>query len=171
MAQEDGGGRELERVRRRLEQWRQQYGGAGRRIPEGLWAQAASVARVEGVAATARRLRLDRLRLERRVAGAPASLPEVWRSTGASNDFVEIDPVRSSLPSRTVVRVESPDGRRLHVESSARRCYKPASVVALGDVGAGGQRRRGEISAREVVAGRVGGHEGLLRPNPTTAAT
>jgi hypothetical protein len=131
MAQEDGGRHDLERVRRRLEQWRRQHGGAGRSIPESLWAQAAGVARVEGVVATARRLRLDRRRLERRLAEAPASLPGVWRSAGAQSDFVEVVPARLSLPARTVVRFESPDGKRLHVESSEPAA--PVDVVALAE--------------------------------------
>jgi hypothetical protein len=134
MAQEDGESRELQRVRRRLDQWRRQHGGPGRPIPESLWAQAAGVARAEGVAATARRLGLDRWRLERRVAEAPAPapapLPQVWRDNGSSADFVELDSSRWSLaPSRTVVRLESPDGERLQVESSEPTT--PIDVVAL----------------------------------------
>ncbi len=41
-------------------------GGPGIPLPDELWTAAVEVARVEGVAATARAQRLDRLRLEAR---------------------------------------------------------------------------------------------------------
>lgn len=143
MAQEDGGSRELERVQRQLDQWRQQHGGPGRSIPESLWAQAASVARAEGVAATARKLRLDRWRLGRRAAEAPslARLPEVWRATGSGADFIEIDTSRLTRgPSQTVVEIQSADGERLRVESS--EATTPIDVVALAEVFLARTRRR-----------------------------
>jgi hypothetical protein len=52
----------------RLTQWRAQHGGRGIPVPEELWAEVVKVARVEGAGTTARALRLDRARLEARMA-------------------------------------------------------------------------------------------------------
>jgi hypothetical protein len=57
---------QLDGARQRLERWRKEHGGTGRAIPEELWDEAARVAREEGIAETARALRLDRYRLARR---------------------------------------------------------------------------------------------------------
>jgi len=57
-------------TRARLTQWRAQHGGRGIPVPEELWAEVVKVARVEGADTTARAraLRLDRSRLEARMA-------------------------------------------------------------------------------------------------------
>jgi hypothetical protein len=80
-------------------------------VPEELWAEVVKVARVEGADTTARALRLDRARLEARMAVARGA--EV---TEASSGFVELDAGRLGLPSRTVVRFHGRDGERLEVE-------------------------------------------------------
>ena len=54
----------------RLARWRAQHGGRGIPVPEPLWAEAVEAARVEGVEATARALRLDRSRLAARMTTA-----------------------------------------------------------------------------------------------------
>jgi hypothetical protein len=69
MRERDKSGEKLGRVQRKLAQWRGQYGGRGRPIPEEVWSAAVEVAAVEGVGATARALSVDRARLSRRVAG------------------------------------------------------------------------------------------------------
>jgi hypothetical protein len=69
------------------------------------------VARVEGARTTARALRLDRARLEARMAmDREAEVAE------ASSGFVELDTGRLGLSSRTVVRFHGRDGERIEVE-------------------------------------------------------
>lgn len=80
-------------------------------MPEELWAEVVKVARVEGSGTTARALRLDRARLEARMAmGRGAEVVE------ASNGFVEVDAGQLGLSARTVVRFHGRDGERLEVE-------------------------------------------------------
>lgn len=50
-------GGSLEETREALERWRRAHGGRGKPIPAAFWTDAASVARVHGVGATARALR------------------------------------------------------------------------------------------------------------------
>ena len=95
----------------RLTQWRAQHGGRGIPVPEELWAEVVKVARVEGAGTTARALRLDRARLEARMAmDRGAEVAE------ARSGFVELDAGRLGLPARTVVRFHGRDGERLEVE-------------------------------------------------------
>jgi hypothetical protein len=95
----------------RLTQWRAQHGGRGIPVPEELWAEVVKVARVEGARTTARALRLDRARLEARMAmDREAEVAE------ASSGFVELDAGRLGLSARTVVRFHGRDGERLEVE-------------------------------------------------------
>ncbi len=110
---------ELGKTRRRLERWRERYGGPGKPIPEELWDEAVEIARVEGVGATAQALRLDRARLRRRMEGMSSS-GSVSNETGGANDgFVEVDARGVWSPAPTVLRFEGRDGERLRVELSA----------------------------------------------------
>jgi hypothetical protein len=95
----------------RLTQWRAQHGGRGIPVPEELWAEVVKVAQVEGASATARALRLDRARLEARMAMDRG--PEVAE---AGSGFVELDTGPLGLSARTVVRFHGRDGERLEVE-------------------------------------------------------
>jgi hypothetical protein len=66
--------RELAALCGQLAQWRKHGGGGrGKRIPEGVWRQAAAVAQVDGVLATARATRLNLERLQACVAAAEAA--------------------------------------------------------------------------------------------------
>lgn len=113
----EGGG--LGRVRRRLERWRERYGGPGQRIPEELWDAAVDVARVEGVDSTAWALGVDRGRLARRMEFASAKPRSASEEAGrASDGFVEVDARCLSAPRQTVVRFEGRDGERFQVELS-----------------------------------------------------
>lgn len=114
-----GRGARLDRTRRRLEAWRRQHGGRGRRIAEDLWAEAVQLAAVEGVGATARALRLDARCLARRMV--PTRAPEVSDPPGdaAPSGFVEIDAGGLCPPVRTVVRLSGSDGERVEVELGA----------------------------------------------------
>jgi hypothetical protein len=98
----------------RLTQWRAQHGGRGIPVPEELWAEVVKVARVEGAGTTARVLRLDRARLEARMAMDRGT--EVAQVSGG---FVEFDAGRLGLSPRTVVRFHGRDGERLEVELGA----------------------------------------------------
>jgi len=115
MGRGKGGGTIPESLRDRIEEWRRSSGGKGRKIPEELWVGAMDVARVHGVREAARLLRLDRRRLERRVAVG---------SVGAlAAEFVEIPSAAVGAPAVEVefvgadgdrVRVAIPCGARAH---------------------------------------------------------
>lgn len=113
---EAGTGFELGTTLRRLGRWREQYGGRGQPIPEDLWDAAVEVARVEGVASTARALRLDRGRLASRVEVAAKSL---MSDRGAAGEFVELDARGLCSPGQTVVRMTGRDGERFEIALSA----------------------------------------------------
>ena len=83
--------RELMAVQRRVEAWRRKEGGGrGSRIPEELWNEAADVAQVAGVHATARALRFNYERLKER-AGQSSG-----KQSGNASEFVafELPPVK-----------------------------------------------------------------------------
>jgi hypothetical protein len=82
-----------------------------------MWAEVVEVARVEGVEATARGLRLDRARLAARMTAAGAAAG--GETAGEVGGFVELDAGRLGLPPRTVIRWEGRDGERLEVELAA----------------------------------------------------
>jgi hypothetical protein len=108
----------------RLTQWRAQHGGRGIPVPEELWAEVVKVARVEGVGTTARALRLDRVRLEARMATARGA--EVGQASGG---FVALDASRLGLSPRTVVRFHGRDGERLEVELGAGAAIDLAALA------------------------------------------
>jgi hypothetical protein len=116
----------------RLTQWRAQHGGRGIPVPEELWAEVVKVARVEGAGTTARALRIDRARLEARMATARGA--EVGQASGG---FVELDAGRLGLSPRTVVRFHGRDGERLEVELGA------GSAIDLAALADAFWRRRG----------------------------
>lgn len=108
----------LAQARDRLARWRAQHGGPGIPVPEALWAEAVEAARVEGVEATARALRLDRSRLAARMTTAGVAV-DVKAGGEVGGGFVELDAGRLGLSPRTVVRLEGRDGERLEVELGA----------------------------------------------------
>lgn len=66
---------DLETTRKSIASWRRQCGGRGRRIPEGFWNEARELARMHGVADTARALRINPVRLAAVVAQSLALAP------------------------------------------------------------------------------------------------
>ena len=108
----------------RLTQWRAQHGGRGISVPEELWAEVVKVARVEGAGTTARALRLDRARLEARMAMTRG--PEVDQASGG---FVELDAGRLGLSPRTIVRFHGRDGERFEVELGAGAAIDLAALA------------------------------------------
>ncbi len=104
---------QLGRVQKELSEWRGQYGGRGRPIPEELWCAAAEVAAVEGVDVTARALGVDRERLSRRVARSCAPLADAPKQTALSKAFVEVDAQRVFSRGQVLVRLMGRDGEQV----------------------------------------------------------
>src|SRR5271154_706465 len=76
-------GKDLETAREALASWRRLHGGRGRPIPAALWSDAADVARANGVAETARALRLDPRKLAKYAEGvAERRVAERGRARG-----------------------------------------------------------------------------------------
>jgi hypothetical protein len=114
----------LARTRDRLARWRAEHGGPGIRVPEAMWAEVVEIARVEGVEATARGLRLDRARLAARMTTAG-----VAAGGEVEGGFVELDAGRLGQSPRTVVRLEGRDGERLEVELGAGAAIDLAALA------------------------------------------
>lgn len=93
-----------------------------------MWAEAVEAARVEGVEATARALRLDRSRLAARMTTAGVAA-DVEASGEVGGGFVELDAGRLGLSPRTVVRLEGRDGERLEVELGAGAAIDLAALA------------------------------------------
>jgi len=126
---------ELGRVEKKLSLWREQHGGRGRPIPQELWREAAEVAAVAGVHATARALGVDRERLARRV-GARSSAGSAVVTVGAqsalaSSAFVEVDAQRVFTRGKTLVRLTSRDGEQLEIEVEGGAMDVPAMARAF----------------------------------------
>ncbi len=103
----------LEAARSALSSWRREFGGRGRPIPDKLWAMAAAAVRIEGVATTARLLKLDAKRLAARAAKAPPAKPE-------RPVFVELPAITARVGSEPiVVELIGRDDERVRVELPA----------------------------------------------------
>jgi hypothetical protein len=97
-------------VRGRLAQWRAQRK-RGERIPEELWTAAASLARRDGVGATATALRLSYYDLRRRVEGEAAGR---GGAPGPGPVFVEMErAAQMPGPAEATIEVARPDGTRV----------------------------------------------------------
>lgn len=118
----------LAQTRDRLARWRAEHGGPGIRVPEAMWAEVVEVARVKGVEATARALRLDRSRLAARMTAAGVVAGGEARAD-VEGGFVEIDAGRLGLSPRTVIRLEGRDGERLEVELGAGAAIDLAALA------------------------------------------
>ena len=94
---------EVERVRQRMERWRQERA-AGAPIPSALWAAAANAARRHGVSRTTRALGLDYNKLKLRVQkGAPVEPAR----------FMELAPPAPAAHCR--IEIEGPSGTRIKI--------------------------------------------------------
>ena len=96
------------RVQRKLEQWRQRHRPRVR-ISEGLWREAAELARTHGINRTARALRLDYYSLQKRVAAGARSGERV-------PEFVELLPggMPASQPECTI-ELEEAGGAKMRI--------------------------------------------------------
>ena len=103
----------LEKIRRRLERWRQRRA-IGTRIPDSLWAAAVRAAESYGICRTARVLRLDyyslKRRLEQRIAG---------RDQGTEGEpaaaFVELAVPAAAAPRECTVELEDDAGAKMRI--------------------------------------------------------
>ena len=115
---------DLVAARQRFERWRKVSGGRGSRIPAALWDEAARAARVRGVYATARALRLNYEGLKARVAATEddgASTSSAWRG------FVELQVDRPAATG-AVVELVGPRGEQMRIHLSG---VGATEVVAL----------------------------------------
>ncbi|MEW6743142.1 MAG: hypothetical protein AB1486_10315 [Planctomycetota bacterium] len=97
----------LERLRGRVERWRQTRR-RGVRMPEALWESAAELARAQGVNPIAQALRLDYYALRRR-AETEAGCGEAHR--GAGRVFVELERVAAPPGVECFIELTRPDGQ------------------------------------------------------------
>ena len=116
MGQDKNRGKDLNTTREALANWRRSHGGRGRPIPAALWSDAADVARANGVAETARALRLNPGKLaklsEDRAESARGSVIE-------PADFVELGCLELGTPReprRTVLEFVGHEGDRVRLE-------------------------------------------------------
>jgi len=98
---------DVERVRQRIELWRQERT-AGKPMPQRLWAAAAKVAQRHGVARTMRMLGLDYNKLKALVQGA---------ARVESAQFVELAPPAPAGQCR--IEIEGRAGARIKIELPA----------------------------------------------------
>jgi hypothetical protein len=116
MGQGKNRGKDLETVRETLAAWRRSHGGRGRPIPAALWSDAADVARTNGIAETARALRVDPSRLAKVVEGRTEVAP---RSVVAPATFVELGGLGLGAPReacKVVLELVGREGDRVRVE-------------------------------------------------------
>jgi hypothetical protein len=109
--------KDLDTTREALASWRRLHGGRGRPIPAALWSDAADVASANGVAETARALRLNPSKLAKLAEGRTESAPR--RSMVEASRFVELGGLGLGGPHepRTVVlELVGREGDRVRVE-------------------------------------------------------
>ena len=135
-------GSDLDTTREALASWRRLHGGRGRPIPAALWSDAADVARANGVAETARALRLDPRKLAKLAEGEMLSSPRSVVERGfriQSAPWARREPIGAIRPCRDQLR------RSNHAKAILRR-HLPLSptddLVVVGSFALGGQQRR-----------------------------
>jgi len=117
--------RQLAGVQRRVERWRKHGGGRGSRMPAELWREATEVARIEGVYAVSRALRVDYNRLKSRVSTEEGS-PTRSTATGPVGSefgpaaFVELSTSQMCGGCKTVVELVGRSGDRMRLEVAGR---------------------------------------------------
>jgi hypothetical protein len=125
---------DLQALRRRLDGWRESNDGKRQPIPERFWVEAARVARVDGVWATSRALRINYNRIaacvarsrdhaKRRRRGAtivPLSAGQTSDRTGAAGEsrrqFVALEMGTVAGGAKTVIDLLNGRGDRMRVE-------------------------------------------------------
>jgi hypothetical protein len=120
----------MEDLRRRLEEWRSTHPRRAR-LPEPLWSEAVVLARTQGLAPTARALRLDYGSLKKRLQRSADG------RSGAPPAFVELIAPAAANLSACVVELEGLRGGRMRIQF--RAAPPPADLVALSRILWGGQ--------------------------------
>jgi len=106
-------GKDLKTVREALAAWRRSHGGRGRPIPAAIWSDAVDVARTNGIAETARELRVDPKRLARLVEGQTESAA---RSEVEPATFVQLGSLGLGAPRKIVLELVGREGDRVRAE-------------------------------------------------------
>jgi hypothetical protein len=102
----------LERLRQRLERWRQTHKPSSR-IPDTFWAAAVTMAKTYGVNRTARALRLGYYSLKERVDQGAAMTPD---AKPVSMPFVELANLPTAGPCLCRLELENADGVKMRVQ-------------------------------------------------------
>ena len=105
--------RQVTRVQRRVERWRKRGGGKGSRMPAELWREATEVARIEGVYAVSRALRIDYNRLKSRVSSEEGT-------AGSDKSFVELEASQICGGCKTVLELVGRAGDRMRLEVAGK---------------------------------------------------
>lgn len=101
-------------TRGRIEDWRENGGGQGKRMPDALWREAVDLALVEGLYATSRKLGIDYSRLKDRL---PKSKTMARANKLGMAGFVEVAlPSAPVETSKAVVEFVGNHGRRMRIE-------------------------------------------------------
>ena len=111
----------LERLRRRLDRWRETREGRSR-IPEALWASAVKASGRHGLNPTARALRLDYYSLKKRVeadglrdGSGRRKVAKSVAGTIRRGKFIELAPVASACSPECILEMEDPRGAKMRI--------------------------------------------------------
>jgi hypothetical protein len=116
---------ELTALCARVQQWRKQAGGRGSHVPDDLWHEAARVARIDGLYATAQHTRFNYQRLKTHCAQMgpnkePVPLIDQNRSAHKQapldTRFIALQVAAPSIKSRTSIELWARHGDRMRVE-------------------------------------------------------
>lgn len=110
---------QVARVQRRVEKWRKRGGGKGSRMPAELWREATEVARIEGVYAVSRALRIDYNRLKSRVSSEEGSQTR-GATAGPDGAFVELETSEICGGCKTVIELVGRAGDRMRLEVAGK---------------------------------------------------
>lgn len=124
---------EMKALVARVERWRRLEGGRGARVPEELWKLAAEVARTQGVYATARALRLNYVRLQKRVGSTKATggalrKARVKHANETQPAFIDLGTAALGSGHKMVIELEGRSGERLRMDVTGGNS---ADVVGL----------------------------------------
>jgi hypothetical protein len=127
MGHDKNRGKDLDAAREALGSWRRLHGGRGRPIPAALWSDAADVARANGVAETARALRLNPRKLAKLAEGRAE---DAARSVVEPVGFVELGGLGFREPRTVALELVGREGDRVRVEVVGGAC-SAMELVAL----------------------------------------
>ncbi|HEX4170461.1 MAG TPA: hypothetical protein VHZ55_33770 [Bryobacteraceae bacterium] len=121
------GADDLEQLKRRFEEFRSTQTSRGR-LPDGLWKEAAEVAKRYGLNPTAQALRLDYNRLKERMS-ATSGRAKRKREERSAPAFVELIGPALGGTSDCQIEVESNKGAKLRLELKGVRTSELASLI------------------------------------------